>query len=318
MPSGRITRAGVMKLVRLIRSTHPVVVQTWMYHADLVGGLAARFAGVPVCWGIRNAYLDAPAVKTGTRIVASTCALLSYVVPNRIVSCSRFGSQSHIARGYNSDKFAVIPNGYDSDVLRPDAQMRKRMRAELGIPCETFLLGTVARWDAQKDHGNLIAALGILRRELAVDWKCLLVGAGLTPDNAVLSDRLHDADVADRVILCGARSDAAALMNALDLHVLPSRGEGFPNVVAEAMACGVPCVVTDVGDAALIVGDTGWVVPPRDPAALARAIGMAALELADPDSRAARRMAARARVIEEFNIDRMVTAYQQIWTEVRA
>ncbi|HEX6560376.1 MAG TPA: glycosyltransferase [Longimicrobiales bacterium] len=317
MPAGTVTRRGLARLARLIRQLQPNVIQTWMYHADLVGGVVARTVSkAPVLWGIRNAYLDKPLTSARTRAVARACALLSHVVPARIVSCSQVAAQLHVERGYARAKMRVIANGYDQHELAPDAAGRAALRAEWQIGPDTMLLGMVARWDAQKDHRNLIAALAQLRAQQDFDWRCALIGGGMTAENLVLVQLLAEAGIRDRVLLCGARSSVSALMSALDLHVLSSCGEAFPNVVAEAMACGTPCVVTAVGDAALIVGETGWVVPARDPRALAAAISAAAAELADPQQRAARQQAARARITGQFNIDRMVRGYQDLWTEV--
>src|SRR5690606_10078664 len=144
------------------------------------------------------------------------------------------------------------------------------VRSELDLGSNP-IIGFVARYDPLKDHDNLLQALSLLQ---VTDLRptCLLVGTGLEQGNAALADRIVHFRLLDQIRLLGRRSDVPRVMNALDLHVMSSVSEAFPNVLAEAMACGTPCVSTDVGDAAAIVGESGWIVPPHDPKALAYAI----------------------------------------------
>jgi len=319
LPRGRVTAAGFARLVRAVRAARPDAVQTWMYHADLLGGLAARLAGVrAVVWGLRNTDLDPRRVSRQTRLTARACAAVSRIVPRRIVSCSQEAARVHAALGYPADRMAVVPNGYDLTAFAPDPAARARVRSELGIGEAQALLGMVARWDPHKDHANLVAALALLGNGGAPDWRCALVGRGMDSGNPAVAALLGRHGMGGRVLALGARDDVPAIMNALDLHVLSSVGEAFPNVVAEAMACGTPAVVTDSGDAALIVGETGWVVPPDDPRALAGAIRVALRELADPGARAARAAACRGRIERNFSLERMVAGYREAWSAAQA
>jgi len=175
----------------------------------------------------------------------------------------------------------------------------------------------VGRWDVLKDHRTLIAALKTLGRDPRESWRCLLVGADLTPENAELTALLIDAGIENRVILLGTRRDVPDLMNALDVHVLSSSAEAFGNVTVEAMACGVPAIVTEVGAGASIVGNTGWVVPRFDSTRLAGAMQAAiAMRLTRPDDWRARQVAARERVEAKFGLGHMVQAYRSVWAEV--
>lgn len=313
MSQGKPTWQGVLHFWHLLRRLRPDLVQTWMYHADLMGGVIARLSGVKkVFWGIRHGDLSPGTVKHSTIRVANLCARLSTWVPTRIVSCSQQATQSHAAIGYDFSLMVVIPNGYELSRYAPDALARAHLRDELGVGRETFLLGMVARFDAQKDHANLFAALQRLNQGKA--FHCLLVGTGMDADNEELRCLLQTHGVADMVTLLGRRDDVPSVMNALDLHVLSSLGEAFPNVLAEAMACGTPCVTTNVGDAADIVGKTGWVVPPQDSAALARRIAQAQESLANsPLLWRERQQAARARIAEQFSIKKMVVGYAAVW-----
>lgn len=317
MPRRRVTLGGILRLWRLLRASRPDVVQTWMYHADLVGGVVARLAGVrTVCWGIRHTTLVPGLSARSTILVARICARLSHWVPRTIVSCSRAAARVHQALGYAADKMVVIPNGCDLAQFRPDQEARERLRGEWQVADSTFLIGMVARFDPQKDHTNLIAALALLKQR-GVEFRCVLVGTGVDSTNESLTKRVAEAGLDQHVRLLGPRNDIPAVMNALDVHVLSSAyGEAFPNVLAEAMACGTPCVTTDVGDAALIVGETGWVVPPRDSRALAEALGDAISQWPDQRAWQARKRACRERIAAQFSLDAMVSAYRKVWADV--
>ena len=307
---------GMSALVRIIRRERPEIVHTWMYHADLLGGLAARLAGVPsVVWGIRNTNLDVAAIGRSARFAAWACARLSSRVPH-IITCNSYEAECvHTAFGYRAARFRIIPNGCDIERFRPDPAVREATRAVFAVaPCEV-LIGMVARWDTQKDHANLLNAMGRVAKQRQ-DVRLLLAGAGMDWANAQLVEGVRAAGLDGRVILAGQRDDVPAIMNALDLHVLSSLGEAFPNVVAEAMSCGTPCVVTDVGDAARIVGDTGWIVRPRDSLALATAIEIALVAL-EKYGRQALGNRCRTLIVENFVMTRMTEAYAGLWRELR-
>lgn len=304
---------ALTRLFALVRAIDPDVVQTWMYHSDMLGGTVARLAGKKaIVWGIQNSTFDRATTPAARRLVARMCALVSRVVPARIVSVSHAGARIHLEAGYSRKKMTVIPNGYDVSRFAPSDLDRDRLRSEHGVPTETALLGMVARWDPQKDHATLLAALTRLN-ELDRSWHCWLVGTDMTHTNLALARMLERSGVQRRVSLLGPRSDMPAVMNALDIHLLSSFTEGFPNVVAEAMACGTPCVVTDVGDSAWIVGDTGAVVPARDPARLAEAVAKMIGQSRDNDAWRMRREAARDRIAANFGMDRMVRRYREVW-----
>lgn len=314
MPSGRLTAAGLLRLLRLMRTSRPDLVQTWMYHADLVGGVAARLALRPVVWGLRNTTLDANQAKRATRVVRRLCTWLSGVVPAAIVSCSERGVLEHRWLGY-ADKFVVVPNGYDTDSFAPSPDARARIRSEWNIAASTPLLGSVGRWSVEKDRPSLLRALQVVR-ETDASVRCALIGPGCKASEPGVVAAVAASGAGDAVVLAGGRADIPAVMNALDLLVLSSRSEAFPNVVAEAMACGTPCVVTDVGDAAAIVGDTGWIVPPGNPRALGTAILQALRAREDSEAWQARQQACRQRIVERYGLDRMVSAYEALWREL--
>lgn len=316
MPRGRVTFKGLVALWRFIRKLRPDVVQTWMYHADLIGGVIARLTGVRrILWGIRNSNLDARASSRTTILVARLCAFLSRYIPSVIVSCSQKAAAVHQSLGYMREKFVIIHNGYSLEHLKPNDILRVRLRTEWGVEPSAALLGMVARFDPQKDHANLFAALERLKADGA-RFRCALIGMGMTKDNVALQELTATHGLAADILLLGQRDDIPAVMNALDLHILSSSyGEAFPNVLAEAMACGTPCVTTDVGDAALIVGKTGWIVNHCDSDELARAIAFALFEMHDVQQWRRRSEESRARINERFTLERMVANYQQVWRE---
>lgn len=312
MPPGLVTPGALWRLWRLLRRERPGLVQTWMYHADLIGGIVARLAGVrKVFWNIRNSNLDPQHSTRATILVAKACALVSRWVPTGISCCAQKAYEVHRDLGYVTGKMTLIPNGYDVGRLAEDGNARQAVRREFRLPDDGILIGMVARFDPQKDHDNLLKALLIIR-DRGLRFRCVLVGRGLEPSNQQLVGRISSLSLQDIVMLAGPRMDIPSVMNALDLHVLSSAyGEAFPNVVAEAMACGTPVVVTDVGDAAAIAGETGWVVPPRDPSALADAL-QEALTLPTPE-RLERGRQARERIVSLFSMDTMVAAYHSLW-----
>jgi glycosyltransferase involved in cell wall biosynthesis len=268
LPSPRLFARLVRRLVRL----RPDVVHTWMYHADLVGGLAARIAGTrALIWGVHHSNLDVDANKASTLRVVRACARLSAWLPQRIACVAHKARDAHAAFGYAADRMVVIPNGFDLGRFAPDPLARLSVRSELGLPADTPLVGMVGRFDPQKNHRGFAAAMQRLRARRP-DVRAVLAGERIDPKNSDLLQWLRDADVVDSCHLLGRRDDVPRLMAALDVLMLPSIGEAFPNVVGEAMACGVPCAVTDVGDAAEIVGELGRVVPSGDMPALADAV----------------------------------------------
>jgi len=307
--------AGVVRLARELRLERPDVIQTWMYHADLLGGLASlALPGVPVAWNLRCGGLDRSIDKRSTIGISRLCAGLSHVLPARIVSCSHAGSEVHASAGYALEKMRVIPNGFDVEQYRPDRASRAAVRKELGLPEEARLIGCVGRFDRAKDHATLIqAAATILPKEQV---HLAICGEGVIDANAGLTGLLRAAGIANRCHLLGRREDIPRLLAALDVFVSSSAVEGFPNAIGEAMACGVPCVVTDAGDSRRLVGDTGLVVPVRD--AVALAAGVRQLIDLGAEGRTALGAMARRRVRDLFEIADVARQYEELYREMSA
>lgn len=306
---------GVVRLARWLKSDLPDVVQTWMYQADLVGGLAAAMAGgIPVAWGIHSTELDPRTEKRSKIWTVRACARLSGWLPAKIVCCANASRSVHTRLGYNKGKMLVIPNGCDLTTFAPDPQARPSVRSELGLQEGTPLVGLVARFDSPKDHLTFVRAAAHLRAR-APEVRFLLCGDGITWENRQLTGWIDSVGMRSAFRLLGRRQDVPRLTAALDVaSSCSSYGEAWPLVVGEAMACGVPCVVTDVGDCALMVGDTGRVVPPKDPETLASA--WHELLALSPDARTRLGSAARRRTEEHFSLDSAVAKYEGLYREI--
>lgn len=315
MHRGMPNPVAVLRLARWLRRDSPHLIQTWMYHADMIGGLAARVAGgIPVVWGIRQSNLDPQKSKRTTIWTARTCARLSHWLPIRIVCCSEGSRRVHTKLGYAAHKMVVIPNGFDLTVFRPDPVARLSVRQELGIPKDAPVIGLVGRFDPQKDHRNFVLASRRVHA-LLPDAHFLMCGEGVAWENQDLAGWIMAAGFRDRCHLLGRREDISRLNATLDVACSSSAfGEGFTNAIGEAMACGVPCVVTDVGDSALLVGDTGRIVPSRDPQALAEACyELIELRLNGGTDLG---LAPRRRVEEHFSLPAIVARYEGLYDKL--
>lgn len=302
----------VVRLHHTLRHLDPDVVQTWMAHADLVGGLAARWAGVPVvAWGVRTT--DYSVESRATRLVRWVCARLSRRVPDAIVCAAEASRLEHLRAGYDSTRMLVIPNGFDVDALAARRGRGRTTRKEHGLGSHSTVVGFCGRYNPAKDVGNFVAAAARLAARHA-DVRFLMIGRGVERSNDELASLIDATGYKDRFILLGERPDVPDCLDALDVFVQSSCTEGFPNVVGEAMAMGVPCVVTNVGDARMLVGETGRVVPPRDPASLAAAVD-ALLSLPD-DERYALGARAHARIRDEFSIERACERFTRLHADL--
>lgn len=313
MHPGRLLPHEVLRLRRLLRASGCDVVQGWMYHANLMSAMAGWSGATPVVWNIRHSLHALEHEKRTTRWVIRAGARLSRR-PVRIIFNATISRTQHVAFGYDEARSVVIPNGFDTDAFAPSAGERARLRTELDIAPDALAIGLVARVHPMKDHANFLQAAKHLA---ATCPRCVFVMAGEGADaaNRELRARIDASGLRDRVRLCGRRADIASLDNALDIACSASAwGEAFPNAIAEAMACGVPCVATDVGDASEIVGDTGVVVPPRDAVALSAA--WAKLAALGEEGRSGLGRRARRRVVERYGIGPGARRYAELYRTV--
>ena len=305
-----------MFLIKLLRSLKPDMVQTWLVHADFLGSIAARLAGINnILWNVRYSNIEIGKAKLTTILIIKILSILSYFIPKFIIIVSKKAKKIYEIVGYNKKIFKFIPNGYDLSILKINKLQKTNFRKKIKIKKNVPLIGNVARYDPQKDHFNLLNALSLIRSR-NINFFCVLVGFNINQNNIDLISEIKRLKLSDHVKLLGQTDNVSQVMNGLDIHVLSSSyGEGFPNVVAESMACGTPSIVTDVGDSALIVGKTGWVVPPKNSIKLANAIEKALREK-DTNKWNKRCNKARLRIKEKFSIGKMITSYNEVWTKV--
>lgn len=319
MPVGRLSFSGLYRLYRLLKNAKPCVVQTWMYHSDLVGGVIARLAGIrDIVWNIRHSSLEPSKTKRSTLYVAKISARFSSWIPKKIICCAEVAKLAHVNLGYAPSKFEVIGNGYDLGLFKPQL-VRDSIREKFNIDPSTPVLGMVGRYTPEKDHKNLFYAINKLGLKGFYPF-LVLAGNGMSSDNDELVNLLTKFNISERVILMGSVNDIPNFMNQLDLHILSSSSEGFPNVLAEAMACGIPCVSTNAGSAQYILGDCGWISPIKDSTALSNDILTALEEFESKKMWETRKASCVSRVRDNFSIEAMVDKYNSVWdsTEINS
>lgn len=303
----------VWALTRCLKSYHPDVVQSWMYHADLLGGLAAKLAGgVPVIWGIHSLDLKRGGSQQ-TRVVQRLCAGVSSWLPQAILCVAEASRRVHVEIGYDATRFVVIPNGFDVSVSIIDPSLIVELRVLHGLQPEHILIGCVGRFNPAKDHQNFVKAAAIVGQRHS-SARFLMVGPGLDASNKLLASWIHATKMPERFILLGERSDVPVCLAAMEVFCSSSRTEAFPLVVGEAMLMARPSVVTDVGDTAYLLGDCGVVVPPENFPALAQ--GMARLLDLTVEERQTLGRSARARIENEFSMKRWAQRYEAVYADV--
>ena len=308
--AGRATPAALFQLVRLTRAARPDVIQGWMYHSNLAATLVGFFVRAPVCWCIHSSFTSREVMKPFTRLIVWISARLSRLAA-KIVYVAQTSRAQHEQIGFASERGCVIPNGVDLTLFQPSAAARKSVREELGLQPDAPLIGMMGRYDPQKDHANFLRAAALLARKRP-DVGFLLAGAGVDHANQALTDLVRTLDLGGCVHLLGERHDMPRLDAALDIATLSSAfGEAHSLAVTEAMACAVPCVVTDVGDSARVVGETGVTVPPCDAESLAA--GWERLISAGPQKRRELGELARQRAEECYSVSNLVRRYEELY-----
>jgi len=314
MQGGRPSLAGLLKLRAVIKALHPDLIQGWMYHGNLAATLARSMSSErpALVWNIRQSLYQIGNEKLLTRQVIRANRLFSES-PDALLYNSQLSRYQHEVFGFVANAGQVIPNGIDLQRFSFSEVARQRVRTELAIPTEALVVGHVARLHPMKDHANFLQAAQTIALHYP-NAHFILSGRDVCLDNANLKQKIPTS-LQNRFHLLGERSDVADLMNAMDVLTLCSAwGEGFPNVLGEAMAVGVPCVATDVGDSALVIGDCGVVIAPRDKTALAS--GIESLLALPVTERRLLGQRARRRIEDKFTLGAIVEQYAALYKTI--
>lgn len=312
MRRGRPSLSGMVALVRSLRRSRPAILQSWLYHADLAATLASWFVPTAaLVWNLRCSDIpNQSGEERLNRIVRSLARMATR--PQAVVVNSEKGMAFHRAIGYRPRRWELIPNGVDTTRFCPRPELRSETRKKFGIAVDATVIGLVARDHPMKDVETFLCAANRFA-EIRKNAHFIVCGQGLDQQNGSISKRIAELGLQGRVSLLGARGDMENIYPAFDALALSSAyGEGFPNVLIEAMACGIPCVATDVGDSRAIVADTGIIVPACDAGALER--GWSAVT----DAAQSREFGARvrARAINRYGIDRVCLLYETLYQEL--
>lgn len=294
----------LIRLVCLLRKERPAVMHSYLGVPNILATvLKPLLPGTRIVWGVRASNVDLSHYDWLLRLAYALERRLARFA-DRIIANSYAGKCYAVSNGFPAGKVVVIPNGINTEYFRFDPKGRQRVRSEWGVGEDEILVGLVARLDPMKDHPTFLEAASRISRERH-DVRFVCVGDG-SPDHVErIKRRVVALGLTGQLILTGARDNMPSIYSALDIATSTSAfGEGFSNTIAEAMACGVPCVVTDVGDSALIVGDTGSVVVPADHSVLAAAIQR--LISLPPKERRALGDKCRVRIVSEFGMDVLV------------
>ena len=303
MPRGVPDPRGVWRLRRILRDFDPHILQTWLYHADLLGTIAKAVHRKPsLAWNVRCANMDMTQYRALSGITLRVLARVSRA-PAAVVINSEAGRNVHEGLGYHPRKWELIPNGFDAERFRPDPSARQRLRDALGLPHSAFIVGLVARLDPMKDHTTFMEA-------------ARMAGAGRDMHFVLVGEGVEQLGSSERVHPLGRRNDVQTIVPGFDVACSASKTEGMPNAVGEAMACAIPCVATDAGDTRWLLGDGGMIVPTEDPRAFAAALGE--MYAKPPDERRAIGERARQRILDQFTLDAAVRRYEHLYTSLVA
>ncbi len=305
-----------LKLIYLIRLIKPNIIQTWLIHGDLLGGIAAKLSGFNnIIWNIRYSNLEVKKENFINILLIKLLAYFSYFIPKKIIVVSKSAKINCKNFGYDKKRIILINNGYDLSIYKSSQKDKLILRRKFKIKKHIPIIGNVARFVPMKDHMNLISSLSILKQK-NINFFCLLAGSNVDNKNLKLIHHIKELKLSNQIKLLGIQKNISKIMNSLDVYIQSSSyGEGFPNVVAEAMAHEIPCIVTNVGDAKYIVGQTGWTVPPKNPLKLALAIKNVLLKVHTKEWKYICKQS-RTRVKKNFNIRNMILSYSKLWLNV--
>lgn len=296
-----------IELLKIINYYKPLIVHTWMYHANLFGGLSAKILGIKnIFWSIHHDYEYSNLIK---KIEMKILSFLSHSIPSKIVFCSFSSKIKHLQKGYKPSISIVIENGINTDIFKPSNTKRKRQRLKLKIKEDCFLICNIARFHPIKDHANLLKALFLLENK--VNFKCFLIGENIKKNYLKMQHNIKKFGLKEKVFIFGKSKKLYNLLNAFDLNILSSKSESSPLSLMEAMSCGIPSISTDVGDASKIIGDSGWIVSHSNSEELASMINYVYIERQLLKNKS---KASRNRILENYSLEKMHYQYKKLYS----
>lgn len=297
---------AVIKTLRICKNKD--IIQTWMYHADLLGFIVSKILKNKIIWGIHHSNLEKNKNKKSTLLIAKINSYLSRWTDG-IVSCSIVAKEKHIEYGYYREKINIIPNGFELDKFKYIENSKKILEKEFPILKDKLIFALVARYEILKDHKTCFEAMKIIKERYSKNFILLLCGTNINKNNLELIKLIEENKIQENILLLDRREDIPIIMSATDIYISSSLGEAFPNVIGEAMACETPCIVTDVGDSAYIVGNTGEIVERQVPEQLAEKI----ISFIEEKKYLTNRKLCRERVLKNFEINKIVEEYESLY-----
>lgn len=302
------------KLRSLLKKINPDIVQTWMYHADFLGGIAAKSIGInKIIWGIRNSNVSAGMSKT-TYYLSHICAKISSYIPSDIVAVSHTAKDYHTAIGYDSKKMIVIPNGFDLEKFSIDTHKRHQLRLQLDIKEDHLVIGNIGRFNPVKNQLNFIKAC-ISLFDKGYTFIALLAGRNVDLKNPEIYNILNDSKYNKNFIFLGEIEDTTNFYNAIDIFCLCSTTEGFPNVLGEAMATERVCLSTKAGDAEIILGNKSLLIQSTNYEDIASALELIIFKNSNNFNFNTLGLEARERIKSKYSISKIVSDFENLYLQ---
>ena len=297
-------------LFKHIKSIQPHAIQTWLYHADIIGGLLSRLAGIyNITWGVHHSTHPFKSTKFTTYVLLYLGSFLSYFVPTNIIYCAYSAKTSHERKLFSRSRSCVIPNGYDPNIFNNSLES---FRAQFDIYQNELLFGMPARFHPLKDHGTLFKSLSRLKQS-GLKFSVILAGEGINHANYNLIKLIEYFNLSDNCILIGNCDAMNSFFNAIDVLLLSSTSEAFPNVIFESLLTGTPCVATDVGDLHRILPLQPYLSPISDPYSFSQNI-LKIISDIDSNSNNVHPSYLRNYALSNFSISSMISKYKEVWS----
>jgi glycosyltransferase involved in cell wall biosynthesis len=303
----------VIKLIKLLLKYKPKLIHCWTYHANLIGGIFSKLLFFNnIIWSIRTSNADDIDIKFSTKMIIRLLSYFSYFIPKLIISNSISGISSHHKKGFRNI-FKYIPNGCDQKEFYKDIKNRENIRNKYHIKNDQIVIGMCSRWDIQKNHECLFKSINILKNEYPISFKVMLIGEGISPDNNFLQEMILKYKLQDEIIILKHTTEIRNIYNAIDLNILTSNVEGFPNVLIESLFCGTHCIATNVGDVSEILNEVGDIVNIDDHIELSKKIYKNFKDWKNRELWEKKSKLNQNLIIKKYSINNMLSDYDKIW-----